>query len=201
MHLTEPPFRVPQITSSVRLLCPRQRPATFSCWEVQRCKRFGDHYHPCRRGPCKCASADPGRTTPVTRTNQYCEPVHRGHPKAMGRRFYGGYWSAIPPVTAFEGVPTNLLAIGVDVSMRSCGNDPCQGCHERREEQEAQMGCTDLHARTFSSTCVSRRVAWRPWEEQPPRIAVSRKQRIFGCAQGVPVPSDWAQATATSWRL
>jgi len=64
-----------------------------------------------------------GRATLVSRTNQYGETIHRRHPKAMRRRSDSGDWPAISAVTAFEGIPADRLAIGVDVGMGPCGND------------------------------------------------------------------------------
>jgi len=79
-----------------------------------------------------------GGTTLVSRTNQYGEAIHRCHPKAVRRRFYGADWPAIVAVTAFDRVPADQLAIWVDVGMWPCGNDSGEDGREARKQECAQ---------------------------------------------------------------
>jgi hypothetical protein len=77
-----------------------------------------------------------GRTTLVTRTHQYREAVHCGHPKAKGRRLNGGYRSAITAVTAFGGIPADLLAVAVDMDMGPRRHDACKDSRKSHKQDQ-----------------------------------------------------------------
>ena len=71
------------------------------------------------------------RSSLITWANQDREPVYGRHPKAVRGQFDRGYRSTVMIVTALEGIPADLSAIGVNVGMRLCGKD------RRKEGQKA----------------------------------------------------------------